>query len=224
MRATPGDSLRGMAQRIGRRMTTPTGVILAHLLPMALAAAAASAWLGMFSEWGRAPILVADLVVATGTLALGILGGALAGRAALERQRRREVERWERRLMAVAHDLRAPLTVIRGEVELVLGGEALANERRRSADVVLSEVDRATEVVSRATGPPPESSAQAGVPRALPADREPRLRPVRLARTDETMAADHPADRADVIRLRGRGSRAGRRTAGGPASGDPGVA
>src|SRR5918999_1791753 len=178
-----------MAQRIGRGMTTPTGVVVVHLLPMAVAAAAASAWLGIFSEWGRAPIVVADLVVATGMLALGIFGGALAGRAALERQRRREAQRWERRLKTIAHDLRAPLTVIRGEVELVLGGEARASERRRSADVVLSEVDRATEVVSRAIGPPPESSAEAGVPRALPADQEPRLAPGRLAIADETMAA-----------------------------------
>lgn len=217
------DGLERVRDGIGRRLATPTGVLLAHLGPVGVAAAAASAWLGIFSEWGRAPILVADLAVATGILALGILCGALAGRAALDRRQRHHTEGWQRRLDRLGHDLRAPLTVIRGEVELVLGDESRPEERRRSAEVVVREVDRATEVVTRATSPP-VAPIDAGAGRARAADQEPRRVRGRLTRTDEAMDADDAADGAGVIGLRGRKPGAGRGAAGGPASGDPGVA
>lgn len=53
-------------------------------------------------------------------------------------------------LADLAHDLRGPLTVIRGEVDLVLGREGVGDEERgRSGAAVVDEVKRVEEIMRR---------------------------------------------------------------------------
>ena len=89
-----------------------------------------------------------DLAVGGGALLVGVLIGAFTGRYAHAAERRAARMEEERALGDVAHDLRGPLTVIRGEVELVLAREDLdAAERRRSSEAVLGELERMEEIV-----------------------------------------------------------------------------
>ncbi len=119
----------------------------AYTIPPTLGLAAAAGWL-----WyaGRAGGLQADLFVGGGILLAAILLGALAGRSAQAAKRRRAKKEEERLLGDLAHDLRGPLTVIRGEVELVLGREdSEAGERGRSAETVFGELERMEEIIRK---------------------------------------------------------------------------
>jgi signal transduction histidine kinase len=57
---------------------------------------------------------------------------------------------WDKLLSDLEHDLRGPLAVIRGEVELVLSqAEASLDDRRRSSASVLRQVDFIEELLVR---------------------------------------------------------------------------
>jgi signal transduction histidine kinase len=121
-----------------------------YILPPALGVAAAAMWVGYASRWGASSVSLAGLVVAGGVVLAGVLGGALCGRAACAAERRAAREEVERTLGDLAHDLRGPLTVIRGEVELALSREGTdGEERKRSSAAVLGELKRIEEIVRR---------------------------------------------------------------------------
>lgn len=88
------------------------------------------------------------LRVGSGVALVGILGGALAGRAAHSAERRAAKREADQMLSDLAHDLRGPLTVIRGEVDLVLGRDGVDDEERgRSSAAVVDEVKRVEEIL-----------------------------------------------------------------------------
>jgi MFS family permease len=121
-----------------------------YVLPPALGLAAAAMWVGYASRWGASSVSLAGLVVAGGVVLAGVLGGALCGRAACAAERRAAREEVERTLGDLAHDLRGPLTVIRGEVELALSPEDTdGEERKRSSAAVLGELKRIEGIVRR---------------------------------------------------------------------------
>jgi hypothetical protein len=76
---------------------------------------------------------------------LGVLSGALAARAAfaiVARRRSRE------EMSRLVHDLRGPLTVVRGEAELVIAApEASVEARQRSAATIVAAVEEALEAL-----------------------------------------------------------------------------
>ena len=121
-----------------------------YVLPPALGLTAAAGWVGYASGWEASGTSLPSLAVAGCVALAGVLGGAFAGRAAYAAECRAAREEVEQMLGNLAHDLRGPLTVIRGEVELVLGQEeAGGEERRRSSVAVLGELERIEETVRR---------------------------------------------------------------------------
>ena len=120
---------------------------LSYALPPALGLFAAG-WVLYAAGWTPGVVPLASLTVAGGVALAGVLGGALAGWAAHAAERRAAKEEVEQTLGDLAHDLRGPLTVIRGEVELVLGQEgADAEERERSGAAVVEELEKMEEIV-----------------------------------------------------------------------------
>jgi MFS family permease len=137
--------LKSLRLRPSARLT-----VTSYALPPALGLAAATSWVGYASGWGASGVSLPSLAVAGAFVLVGILGGAFGGRAAHAAERRAARDEVEQMLGDLAHDLRGPLTVIRGEVELVLGREgADGEERGRSGAAVLGEVRRIEEIVRR---------------------------------------------------------------------------
>lgn len=131
----------GGAPRAWRRVS-PRRTTIAHLGPPLLALALAAAWIGLSPGGGRAAtpsqLAVAGLVVLTGIAAGAVLGGLAVA------AQRRIVEDLD-------HDLRLPLTIIRGEVELVLSRpEVWASERARSSQAVIAETERLERILHEA--------------------------------------------------------------------------
>lgn len=125
--------------RPGRPRPSPTLAIAAYLAPASLALAATGAWLARASGWGKSPVQARSVALGGGAVLLGTLAGALAGA--------REQERF---LDDLDHDLRMPMTIIRGEVELVLSqDDVAAEERRRSSLTVIDQVERLQELLRR---------------------------------------------------------------------------
>jgi signal transduction histidine kinase len=113
---------------------SPFATTAAYLAPPAVATI--SACLVMLSSAGTAAL-------AGGMVLAGLTAGALAGRAASAAERRAVVRGYEERLDDLDHDLRAPMTIIRGEVELVLSDEKVsAGERQRSSDTIIEQLER----------------------------------------------------------------------------------
>jgi MFS family permease len=136
---------KGYRLRPSARLTA-----VSYVLPPALGLAAAAGWVGYASGWGASGVSLPGLAVAGGAVLAGVLGGAFAGRAAHAAERRAAREEVEQMLGDLAHDLRGPLTVIRGEVELVLGREDIGSEDRgRGSAAVLGELERVEEIVRR---------------------------------------------------------------------------
>lgn len=82
---------------------------------------------------------------------LTLLAGALGGLCMLAAARRAAAKQLRERLAVLTHDVRAPLAVVRGEVELVLADpDTTPAERARSADEALDGLDRATNILSEA--------------------------------------------------------------------------
>jgi MFS family permease len=136
---------KGLRPRPSARLTAAS-----YVLPPALGLAAAAGWVGYASGWGASAPSPVSLAGAGGVVLVGVLGGALAGGAASAAERRAAREGVEQMLGDLAHDLRGPLTVIRGEVELVLGREDVGGgERGRSGAAVVDEVGRVEEIVRR---------------------------------------------------------------------------
>jgi MFS family permease len=134
---------KGTKMRPSSRLTA-----LSYLLPPVLGLAASAGWLAVYSS---GPGLLASPLAlgAAGALALsGILGGALLGRRAHEAERRAAREELRETLGDIAHDVRGPLTVVRGEVELVLASEdAEQADRERSREAVVREVERMEQIL-----------------------------------------------------------------------------
>ncbi len=121
-----------------------------YVLPPALGLVAAAGWVSYASGWGASAPPLSSLAVAGGAVLAGVLGGGLLGRAAHAAERRAAREEVEQMLGDLAHDLRGPSTVIRGEVELVLGREGTDSEERgRSRAAVLEELERIEEIMRR---------------------------------------------------------------------------
>ncbi len=126
--------------RLPRPSAAATAV--AYLLPPAIAFVVIAIWLGVMSGWGTQPILVADLVWSAGMMLLGILAGALAGRSAAAAEQQDHRRQQSEHLHVLRHDLRRSLTIIRGEVELILSrDEAPAALRRSSTESIIAEVE-----------------------------------------------------------------------------------
>jgi MFS family permease len=147
-------ALRVFGELKGRRgvrpRPSPTATAVAYLAPPTLALTATAAWLGYASGWGTSSIPPANLALAGGVALFGIVAGALAGGATAAAERRAVAREREEALGALAHDLRAPLTVIRGETELVLSqDDTPAEERRRSSATVTDEVDQIDHLLRR---------------------------------------------------------------------------
>lgn len=122
---------------------SPQLTALSYLLPPALGLTASAGWLASYS---LGPGLLASppaLGVAGGIALAGILGGAFAGRRAHKAERRAAREELRETLGDIAHDIRGPLSIVRGEVELVLAREATEQaDRERSGEAVVREVER----------------------------------------------------------------------------------
>ena len=74
---------------------------------------------------------------------VGVLVGALAGRRAAAAERHAAWEAQIENLSHLRHDLRRSLTIIRGEVELILSQDHVpAHERRCSSESIITEVER----------------------------------------------------------------------------------
>ena len=121
---------------------SPQLTALSYLLPPALGLTASAGWLASYS---LGPGLLASppaLGVAGGIALAGILGGAFAGRRAHKAERRAAREELRETLGDIAHDIRGPLSIVRGEVELVLAREATEQaDRERSGEAVVREVE-----------------------------------------------------------------------------------
>jgi signal transduction histidine kinase len=132
--ADPAETPRGLAA-LGASATAG-----AYLLPPALAAALAC--LVAVSGAGPFETTTANLALAGGILLVGLAAGAWAGGAAAA-ERRALAREYEERLDDLDHDLRGPLTIIRGEVELVLSREDIPiAERGRSTAAIIGQLER----------------------------------------------------------------------------------
>lgn len=79
---------------------------------------------------------------------LGFAAGLLAGRSTSASAQQAESAEREEAMRALSHDLRGPLTVIRGEVELVLSQDDTEPEQRqRSSETVTQEVEKIESLV-----------------------------------------------------------------------------
>jgi signal transduction histidine kinase len=117
----------------------------AYLCPPALGAAG----LAFAMVAGAGPLRAA---LGIGLALTGLAAGAVAGCAASAVERRTLARRYEDRLADLDHDLRAPMTIIRGEVELVLAtDEAPAGERERSSASVIEQVEALEAMLRRRT-------------------------------------------------------------------------
>ncbi len=130
------------------QVDSPTGltglrsaaIAAAYLAPPAIAAA----WVCfmMLSSVGQSGDTLTRPAVAGSALFVGLAAGALAGRAASVAERRAFARDYERQLDDLDHDLRGPMTIIRGEVELVLSQEDVsAEERERSSAAILEQLE-----------------------------------------------------------------------------------
>ncbi|HEX2729621.1 MAG TPA: hypothetical protein VHM16_07695 [Rubrobacteraceae bacterium] len=129
---------------------SPALTTAAHLAPPALALVLGALWLGYASGWGATPVPVGAIVLAGAAILLGLLAGALAGRASGAAERRAAREEREEWVGKLDHDLRGPMTVIHGEVELVLGrSDAPEAERRRSGETVVGELEKMEGLIRR---------------------------------------------------------------------------
>lgn len=155
-------AVRVFGELSGRRPhPSPRLTALAYLTPPLVAFAIIVGWLGMASEWGTASSRVADLVLCTVVMLAGFLAGALAGRFAFAAERRVTDMAQEEALSDLRHDVRGSLSVIRGEVELVLSqGDVPDDARRTSGASVIEEVERVEEILLRR---PPERTNQLSV-------------------------------------------------------------
>ncbi|MFN8526311.1 MAG: hypothetical protein U0821_24700 [Chloroflexota bacterium] len=82
----------------------------------------------------------------------GVAGGLLSAAVAVVTTRWNG-RRFERALDDLDHDVRRPLTVIRGEVELVLSRENVPDaQRERSAGVVIEQIEQAVNLLARRYG------------------------------------------------------------------------
>lgn len=136
---------KGMGPRPSPHLTA-----LSYLVPPALGLAASAGWLAGYSLGPGTLDSPLALGVGGGISLTGILGGIFAGRRAHEAERRAAREELRETLGDIAHDLRGPLTVVRGEVELVLTREdAEEADRERSGEAVVGEVERIEEILRR---------------------------------------------------------------------------
>jgi signal transduction histidine kinase len=154
--------------RAARAMRGPLGAVIVALLPaihgLMIAASilvATIAWSGEADA--NVPIALAALALAAGCLA-GMIAGCVV---ALRRERTREAEEYAH-LADARHDLRAPLTVLRGEVEVVLARRRLPADRRaesvesalRALDVLAVTIDERIRPRGERSGSPED-----GLPR-----------------------------------------------------------
>jgi signal transduction histidine kinase len=119
-----------------RRLATAA----AYLVPPAIGAASLglvmTAGDGFLESTGTRAALGAGLVL------VGLATGAVTGCAASAAERRTVEREYEQRLDDLDHDLRAPMTIIRGEVELVLGADDVPpEERQRSSATVIEQIE-----------------------------------------------------------------------------------
>lgn len=122
---------------------SPRLTALSYLLPPVLGLAASAGWLASYSPGQGSPASPLALGVAGGIALVGLLGGALAGRYAHQAERRAAREELRETLGDIAHDIRGPLSIVRGEVELVLARkETEQSDRERSGGAVVREVER----------------------------------------------------------------------------------
>lgn len=136
---------KGMGLRPSPRLTA-----LSYLVPPALGLAASAGWLAGYSLGPGSLASPLALGVGGGAALAGILGGVFAGRQAHEAERRAMREDLRETLGDIAHDLRGPLSIVRGEVELVLAREDTEEaDRRRSARTVVEEAGRMEEIIRR---------------------------------------------------------------------------
>jgi signal transduction histidine kinase len=118
-----------------RRVAT----LAAYLLPPAIAA---SLCLMTIAGPGSPKTMVARAVLGTALLLVGLAVGAIAGCVASAVERDTIARQIDQCLDDLDHDLRAPMTIIRGEVELVLAvTDVPAEERERSSRTVIEQIE-----------------------------------------------------------------------------------
>jgi signal transduction histidine kinase len=126
----------------------PAATTAAYLLPPAIAAA--SVGVMTIAGAGACEITAAKLALGGGVLLVGLAAGALAGRAASKAERRAVTREYERHLDDLDHDLRTPMTIVRGEVELVLSQEDTpVTERGRSSAAIIEQLEKLESLLLR---------------------------------------------------------------------------
>jgi MFS family permease len=129
---------------------SPRITALSYLVPPALGLAASAGWLAGYSLGPGSLASPLALGVGGGISLAGILGGVFAGHRAHEAERRAAREELRETLGDIAHDLRGPLSIVRGEVELVLARKDTEEaNRERSAGTVVEEVERMEGIIRR---------------------------------------------------------------------------
>jgi signal transduction histidine kinase len=124
---------------VPRRVLRGVPATAVYLAPPAVAAICAV----LVLTSSAAPAPGGQAILAAVIVLLGLVAGALAGGAVSAAERRTVLRAHEERIGNLDHDLRAPLTIIRGEIELVLGqDEVPLAERQRSCAAVIEEVER----------------------------------------------------------------------------------
>lgn len=129
---------------------SPTLTRAAYFGPAAVALVAALANLAVAAQWGARPVSSTALLVSSVIMLLGVLVSEIAGPTAAAAERRALVQRQEEELSRLRHDVRRSLTVIRGEVELILSqADVPSEERQSSSESVFQEVERVDQLLSR---------------------------------------------------------------------------
>jgi len=127
----------------------PKLTAIAYLTPPMLAGLATTAGLVAIDTL-RGGLSWSDVLWSAGVLCAGVLGGYLAGARAADAERRALLAILDDRLTDVRHDVRSPLTCVRGEVELVLSRDSLSPaERAAASGRLLRSVDDVETIVRR---------------------------------------------------------------------------
>ena len=131
-----------------RLRPSPLWIAAGYLTPPTLAFLRVALWPEALASWEVTSAPLADRAIGVGIVLLGLLAGVWAGGAATRAADRAAAQAQHERLGDLRHDVRRSLTIIRGEVEVILRQDGIAaDERRASGDSVIQEVERVDELL-----------------------------------------------------------------------------
>jgi signal transduction histidine kinase len=131
-----------------RLRSSPHLITVAYVGPPTVVIVGGALWLGTRITSGDESISSLTLAVGTGLLLLAVLIGAALGKKLEAAERQVAIEAQEHGLRDLRHDIRRSLTVVRGEVELILSQENVPpDERQASSQSIIQEVERVDDLL-----------------------------------------------------------------------------